>query len=302
MPSILDAAEYDGGEHEIIIVDNASTDGSQEYIRKNFPSVKLIALSSNTHMRGYNIGAEASRNEIVIFLNNDIRVEREFIRPLLLHFSDPEVFAVRPTINLVERENEEETRGAQIGVCFKFGFIEYTYRKARTEEERQSPNIIFCAPGGAGAFDKNKFFKLGGFDELFSPFYWEDVDLSFRAWKRGWKVISEPNSIMYHYRHSTIEKFWSERYIGLVARRNRYLLVWKDITDFGFIFQHLVWIPLRLGWSLLKGNFPLFLSFFWALILLRKTVAKKKEEKKYFKLSDRQVFGLFGHVLEGGGK
>lgn len=298
MPSILDAVEYDGGGHEIIIVDNASTDGSQEYIRKSLPSVKLIALKDNTRMQGYNIGAESSRNEIVVILNNDIRVEKEFLQPMLQHFCDPEVFAVRPTINVVEKESVKETRGAQIGACFKFGFIEYVYREAKTEEERRCSNITFCAPGGAGAFDKGKFLKLGGFDELFSPFYWEDVDLCYRAWKRGWKVISEPGSVIYHYTHSTIGKFCSDRYVELIARRNRYLLVWKNITDRGFLLQHFIWIPLKWVWSLLRLNFTSFLSFFYALKLLKAITEKRKREKKYFKLSDREVFGLFSHILK----
>ena len=68
MPSVLAATEYDRGAHEVIIVDNASSDGSQEFIQKNFPAVKLITLPSNRHMDGYNKGIQASRNEIVVIL------------------------------------------------------------------------------------------------------------------------------------------------------------------------------------------------------------------------------------------
>ncbi|OGW11727.1 MAG: hypothetical protein A2W75_03070 [Nitrospinae bacterium RIFCSPLOWO2_12_39_15] len=299
MPSILDAVKYDGGIHEVVIVDNASTDGSQEYIQKNLPSVKLIVLKNNTHMQGYNIGAEASCNEIVVILNNDIKVEKEFLQPMLQHFCDTEVFAVRPTINVVDGDVLKETRGAQIGVCFKFGFLEFLYREAKTEEERQNPAITFCASGGAGAFDRKKFLELKGFDELFAPFYWEDVDLCYRAWKRGWKVISEPRSVIYHYTHSTIGKFCSNRYVELIACRNRYLLVWKNITDWGFLLQHFICIPLRWIWSLMRLNFTSFLSFFYALKLLKAVSEKRKTEKKYFRHSDGEIFNLFSHVSGG---
>jgi len=298
MPTILDAVQHDGGGHEVIIVDNASSDGSPEYTQKNFPSVKLISLSSNRHMDGYNEGIKASQNEIVVLLNNDIKVEQDFLRPLLMHFSDPEVFAVRPTINVVEGEIVKETRGAQIGARFKLGFIEYTYREARSEGEREFPYPTFCAPGGAGAFDKKKFLELKGFDELFKPFYWEDVDLCYRAWKRGWRVIYEPRSVMNHYSHTTIGKLYSHKYIDLIARRNRYLLVWKNITDRFYLFQHLVSIPLRSGWSLGKGNLTSFLSFFYALRQLKRAMTKRKSQKKYTKLSDREVFGLLRHITK----
>lgn len=295
-PSILDAVKYDGGGHEVIIVDNGSTDGSQEHIQKNFPSAKMIALPDNRHMDGYNVGIKASLNEIVVTLNNDIKVDRGFLRPLLLHFNNPEVFAVRPTINVVEGENIKETRGAQIGACFKFGFIEYLYREAGTEEERNSPHPTFSAPGGAGAFDKKKFLELKGFDELFAPFYWEDIDLCYRAWKRGWKIISEPRSVLHHYTHTTIRRFYCSGYINLIAQRNRYLLVWKNITDWVYLLQHMAYIPLRLGLFFLKGNINPFLSFFYALKLLKNARAKRKSEKKYARLSDREVFSIFSHI------
>ena len=293
MPSVLAATEYDRGAHEVIIVDNASSDGSQEFIQKNFPAVRLITLPSNRHMDGYNKGIQASRNEIVVILNNDIEVERDFLQYLLPHFRDPSIFAVRPTINVVERETVKETRGAQIGAQFKFGFIEYTYREAKTEEERELPHKTFCAPGGAGAFNKKKFLELNGFDELFAPFYWEDVDLCYRAWKRGWQVIYEPRSVIYHYTHTTIGKLYKRKYIELISLRNRYLLVWKNISHWAYLIKHLIYIPLRMGLSLVKGSTVSFLSFFHALRLLKKAMKKRKSQRKHSVLSDREVFGIF---------
>jgi GT2 family glycosyltransferase len=296
MPSILDAVEFDGGAHEIIIVDNASTDGSQEFIQKNFPSVRLIPLSSNRHMDGYNEGIKASRNKIVVLLNNDIRVEQDFIQPLLSHFSKPEVFAARPTINLVQEGAVEDTKGIQIGVQIKLGFIEYLSREAITEEERKCAQPTFCAPGGAGAFDRNKFLELEGFDELFAPFYWEDIDLCYRAWKRGWLIISEPRSVIYHYTHTTIGRSYNRKYIELIALRNRYLLVWKNITDWAYLLQHLAYIPVRLGWSLLNGNLTQFLSFFYALKSLRKAIKKRMLQKKSSRYSDREVISFLRNI------
>ncbi len=88
--------------------------------------------------------------------------------------------------------------------------------------------------GGSSAFDRAKFLELGGFDSLFHPFYYEDTDLGFRAWKRGWKVLYEPRSIVHHEHRGTIGKKFSPDYIEKVVRGNSLLYCWKNIHSWRF--------------------------------------------------------------------
>src|SRR5688572_9213116 len=95
LPSVVDAVRHDGGDHEILVVDNGSRDGSVEFLRAHFPSVRVIPLSRNCRFtRGNNAGVAGAKNDIVVFLNNDMEVDRDFLQPLLDGFQDETVFAV----------------------------------------------------------------------------------------------------------------------------------------------------------------------------------------------------------------
>src|SRR5205823_9532662 len=78
----------------------------------------------------------------------------------------------------------------------------------------------FYGGGGSCAFDRHKFLELGGFDPLLEPFYLEDTDVGYLAWKRGWKVLYQPRSIVYHEHRGTIGKHYSQDQIGLVLKTN----------------------------------------------------------------------------------
>ena len=95
LPPLLRAVEEAGGEHEVVVVDDASTDDTVEFLKREYPQVALLALPKNLRFAGANnAAARAATGEILVFLNNDMLVEPDFLPPLLQHFSDPEVFAV----------------------------------------------------------------------------------------------------------------------------------------------------------------------------------------------------------------
>jgi O-antigen biosynthesis protein len=96
----------------------------------------------------------------------------------------------------------------------------------------------FYGGGGSCAFDRRKFLELGGFDELLAPFYLEDTDLGYMAWKRGWKVLYQPRSIVYHEHRGTIGKRFSEAQIQAVLKKNYLLFCWKNIHDWRRLAAH----------------------------------------------------------------
>lgn len=299
LPLVMKAAESYKGESEIIIVDDGGTDGSDEFIRRNFPEVRLIKLDKN---KGFawacNEGFRVCKNEIVILLNNDVLVADNFISPLIPHFNDKDVFGVRPGLSLLNKNiNQEDLDKFSIGLEFKTGFIELPMVKLKAIPER---NFIFLLGGTSSAFDKDKLLKLGGFDEMFKPFYWEDADLSYRAWKRGWKIIYEPKSLVYHQTHSTIFKVYPKHYIERISEKNKYILVWKNISDKKLLFYHFSWIPFRLLGLLIRGKWHRLPSLFLALRELGKIREKRKFELQRAKVSDAQIFNLFSKITKGG--
>ena len=229
-----------------------------------------------------NSGVKQTKYNILLLLNSDIRVPKDFLSPLLNYFHDEKTFAV--SNKAMEDENTVLTRPHYME--FRHGFMSEAYMSAENE-----PSYAFGASGGHGLFDREKFLRLGGFDPIYSPFYYEDADLSYRAWKRGYRVYYEPNSIVYHEHQATIGKFFSKKYITFIFNRNRFIFLWKNLTDSQLILQHCLFLPAYLLWNLFK-NPLIFLSLFAALLKLRAIFTSRKKEKVFIRYGDREVLNF----------
>jgi O-antigen biosynthesis protein len=246
MPSIIEALSGFPG-REIIVVDNGSTDDSVELLRSRFPEVRVLALPTNLGFGGgSNAGFAAAKNDIVVLLNSDMRVDRGFLQPLLDGFTDATVFAVSCQIFFSDPAKPRQETGLTEGWWLQGGL-----RVAhRVEQDIKDLYPCFYGGGGSCAFDRRKFLELGGFDELLQPFYLEDTDLGYMAWKRGWKVLYQPRSIVYHEHRGTIGKRFSEAYIQSVLKKNFILFVWKNIHDWRWMVSHFffAWASSMLSW------------------------------------------------------
>ena len=116
---------------------------------------------------------------------------------------------------------------------------EFVRVRHRADEAVQSRFPCFYGGGGSCAFDRRKVLELGGFDPLLAPFYLEDTDLGYQAWKRGWKVFYEPRSVVWHEHRGTIGKRFSPGYIERVLKKNFILFCWKNIHEPERIAAHL---------------------------------------------------------------
>ena len=220
---------------EIIVVDNGSTDGSAAWLAENYPGVHVLALPENLGFGGgSNAGVRAAKHDVVVLLNSDMRVDPGFLGPLLAGFTDESVFAVSCQIFLSDPLRRREETGLTEG-WWENGGLRVSHREDATV------NCLFpCFYGGGGscAFDRRKFLELGGFDPLLAPFYLEDTDLGFLAWKRGWKVLYQPAAIVYHEHRGTIGKHFTAEYIQSVLQKNFHLFVWKNIHSWRCLGGH----------------------------------------------------------------
>jgi GT2 family glycosyltransferase len=252
LPSVLEALSGNPA-NEVIVVDNGSADASAEYVNAAFPQVKVVAMPRTLGFGGgSNEGFRRATNDIVVLLNSDMRVEKDFLAPLLAGFTDESVFAVSCQIFLSDPSRRREETG------LTQGWWDGGRLRVRHRIDNGVSSLFPCFYGGGGscAFDRRKFLELGGFDPLLAPFYLEDTDLGFMAWKRGWKVLYEPRSVVYHEHRGTIGKKFSPEYIQTVLHKNFLLFCWKNIHSFSTISRHFL-----VGWadsvvSLFFGDSP----------------------------------------------
>jgi GT2 family glycosyltransferase/glycosyltransferase involved in cell wall biosynthesis len=234
LPSV-EAALSGSPDHEIIVVDNGSSDGSTAFLRERFPRVKVLALDRNLGFGGgSNAGFRAAKNDIVVLLNSDMRVDAGFLAPLLAGFTDGQVFAVSCQIFFSDPAKLREETGLTQG-WWQDGNLRVRHR---IDEGVTGLYPCFYGGGGSCAFDRRKFLELGGFDPLLAPFYLEDTDLGYMAWKRGWKVLYQPASKVFHEHRGTIGKRFREEQIQAVLKKNFILFTWKNIHDWRKLAAH----------------------------------------------------------------
>jgi GT2 family glycosyltransferase len=250
LPSVLAATSHNS-RNEVIVVDNGSTDGSAAFLRERFPSVKVVALPRNLGFGGgSNRGFEAASNDVVVLLNSDMRVAPDFLQPLLDGFSDESVFAVSCQIFFSDPERKREETGLT-----QAWWSEGTIRiRHRVDDAVQEIFPCFYGGGGSCAFDRKKFLELGGFDHLLRPFYLEDTDMGYLAWKRGWKVLYQPKSHVWHEHRGTIGKKFSRGYIDNTIRKNILLFTWKNIHSPARLLEHFAYAWTGAFVSVLAGD------------------------------------------------
>lgn len=208
---------------EVIIVDNASTDGSQAYIKAEYPNVRLIELDNNRGFTGAcNIGMEAARAEIIALLNNDTEADKDWAAQIAGAFeAHPEAGIVASKMLLFDQRDRFHTagdffttdgragnRGAWQVDCGQYDRGEY----------------VFSACGGAAAYRQSMLNAVGMLDDDFF-FLLEDVDLAWRAQLAGYRVWYTPSAIVYHHLSATGGGATASYYDG----RNGIWLIIKNV-------------------------------------------------------------------------
>jgi GT2 family glycosyltransferase len=281
LPKIVEIMQEKDSVVEVIVVDDGSEDQSVEYISTNFPQVEVLQNNKNQGF-GYacNQGVEKAAGEIILLLNTDVIPEsKDFINKVEPYFKQDDTFAVG-FLDLVKENGEVEKHGRGVGY-FKKGW--FFHKKAALKKGNS-----LWASGGSAAFSKTKWNELGGFDTVYAPFYWEDVDLGLRAWLNGYQIYFDPEIRMEHnHQQGSIKANYKRNKIKAIAYRNQLLFNWKFFSWGKYLpgqVSGLIYFSLT---SLFAGEWAFFKGFFTSLPRISR-LDKKKADVKI--LANKDIF------------
>jgi len=238
---------------------------------------KNLGFSSNV-----NHAVAKGNSEFVLLLNTDILVEKNFLDAAILDLeTNKNLFGVGLMDKSIEG-SDVVLRGRGLAKWSR-GFL--IHSKGDIDKKD-----TFWISGGSSLMRRDLFEKLGGFDSLFNPFYWEDIDLSYRAKKAGYELMFEPESSLEHY-HSkgAIKKHYKSGQIKKIAYRNQLIFVWKNITDPFLLASHLFWLPYHILRAFFSFDTAFISGFLAALMALPAIISKRKLQKRFYVKSDREL-------------
>lgn len=197
----LKKTDYPSKKYEVIIVDNNSKDGTDEYVKKVFPWVRFVKLNKNYGVDfANNIGAKKSRGKYVVFLNPDTVVEKDWLKELTKEIeSNDRIASVGPKVIYYQKDIINT-----IGSCWTILGFSFAVGEGEPKEKFSKKRFIFAPAGCCMMVRKDLFLSLGGFDEDYFM-YIEEPDLTWKFWNLGYKVLFVPSSIIYHKGGSTVK-------------------------------------------------------------------------------------------------
>ncbi|MCS6904206.1 MAG: glycosyltransferase family 2 protein [Bacteroidia bacterium] len=290
LPFLLVALEKNNIPYEVIVVDDASIDNTSEFLSQNYPQIKILY---NKHNLGFaptaNKGIFAASLDLVFLLNNDVQITPYYFMPLFDYFEREDTFGVMGKIIGFENELIQDAakfpvyRGIEISGTLNF--------EVSAENGELIPS--FMLSGANALIDRQKLWELKGFNEIFAPFYWEDLDLSLRAWRLGWKCYYCPEAICRHKTSSTVKKYFPTTQAYNIAQRNKMILhllhlsqPWLTLYCFKIFFKFLAEITL-LRWNRKEK----WKSFFYKLpsVFMQRKIFQTLAKQKGGPLSLKQV-------------
>lgn len=243
----------------ILVIDNASEDGSDNIIEQEYPEVELHRLKQNFGFcRAVNEGIRLTKTEYLILLNNDTKADSEFVKELYECIdSHPDTFSVASKMLQMHHPEKIDAAG-DLYCCLGWAF---SLGKDKKASKYNKESVIFSACGGAAIYRKAVFEEIGYFDELHFS-YLEDVDVGYRARIMGYTNRFTPKAIVYHAGSGTTGSRYNPFKVRIAAR-NSWYVVFKNmpllqlIINFPFI---LMGFGIKAIFFILKGYGREYLS------------------------------------------
>ncbi|MDF1797661.1 MAG: glycosyltransferase family 2 protein [Planctomycetota bacterium] len=235
LPALLVEFERRAVGDELLLVDDTGAGALEGWAAAYLagkPARLLVRESNGGFAHAVETGVAAASHDLVFSMNSDLRVQPGFLEPLVEALEGPapagfeRVFAAVPRVHLDGDPDRDE---AYLRLDLSGGLLHF--RDVDPGRPPTVPTPVAYAIGGTVLFDRAAFCELGGFDELFAPFYFEDTDLGWKAARRGWATLYVPDAVVEHHHRGTIGKLLSEERRRAAVERGELLFNWKHLDD-----------------------------------------------------------------------
>lgn len=300
IPSLFIELERCGADFEVIVVDDCSTDDSVVFMKTTYPNIILVEQPKNQGFSAScNAGIRVATKELVFLMNSDIILTENYFAPQFRYFDHEDTFGVMGKIIGYFDDKVQDTakypklKGFKLKACNNY------------EIENLSPNFMtpsFYLSGANALILRDKLLQIGAFDEIYSPFYSEDLDLSIRAWRMGWICYYEPLAVCRHEGSVTtnaLKKDW----VYTTYQRNRYIFHSIHLDGFTrFMYNAQITADLLVRWVSFK--FGVYKGY-WRYIKMSKQIKESREkfaremQKEGSTLTISQIIDKMLSMLEG---
>ncbi|HSX14785.1 MAG TPA: glycosyltransferase family 2 protein [Candidatus Saccharimonadales bacterium] len=297
-PCLKSLLQMDHNDFEVVVVDNGSVDASKDIIKQQFPQVTLIELDKNYGFAGgVNAGIKYALNKkawAVALFNNDAVADKDWLRRLeeTLRHSNLAAAVTSQFLNIDGKTIDS------IGDYYSVWGLPFPKGRGQARQSDAKVLEVFGASGGASLYLAEALQDIGLFDEDFFAYY-EDVDLSFRARLRGWKIYYQPAAIAFHHIGGTSSKLSGfSRYHSV---KNLYFVYTKDMpTRLYWKYLFRFWIAMVLvAFNSVRNRqaWPMFKGSLMALLLFPKMVLKRFQIQHHRTISAKEIDALLYHSL-----
>lgn len=257
---LLSLREQSFNDFEVILVDNNSCDNSVELVKTNYPEVKIISLDKNYGFsKAVNEGILLSKSDYTILLNNDTKVEKDFVKNLYESIKNKKkAFSVASKMITMNNKNILDSAG-DLYTVIGWGINKGSGRNINSYNK---PSSIFSSCAGACIYKKSVFNKIGLFDENHFA-YLEDIDIGWRALRSGFRNYYEPSAICYHVGSGSSGSKYNEFKVSLSSRNSIYInyknmTLLQKIINFlplclGFFVKYLFFVKKKYGKTYING-------------------------------------------------
>jgi GT2 family glycosyltransferase len=268
LPSLYKALKELNLPFEVIVADDCSTDDSVEFLKNSYTDVINVSTPENSGFStACNTGIAQVRYRYCCVVNTDVTFDPDYFTNSIAYFANPNLFAVKgDIINYRERLDNVLNIDKDSVLYFKRGFIKY---KPAEKRNTVSYDHSILKLGCCFICRTDMLKKLGGYDERFSPFFWEDIDLPLTALEQGYELKYAEECKVYHQTSSTISKSNSDIKTSLISKRNKFMLAWKHLGTPRRWAVHVFFVVASLCFRWIGFDWRYYVSFSYALTRYR---------------------------------